>query len=111
MEDRRLPRNPCNGVKAPRRPHRQRGYLSHQQVEELARAVASNPEAVRFLAYTGLRWGEMAALKVENFDMLRRRVNVVQGVAEVKGSLVWSTAKNHERRSVPFPAFLRTDGR
>jgi integrase len=38
--------------------------------------------------------------------MLRRRVNVVQGVAEVKGRLVWSTAKNHERRSVPFPSFL-----
>ncbi len=33
-------------------------------------------------------------------------MNVVQGVAEVKRTLVWSTAKNHERRSVPFPAFL-----
>jgi integrase len=106
VEDRRLPRNPCTGVKAPRRQHRQRGYLTHQQVEDLAQAVRSNPEVIRFLAYTGLRWGEMAALKVENIDMLRRRVNVMQGVAEVKGTLVWSTAKNHERRSVPFPAFL-----
>lgn len=29
-----------------------------------------------------------------------------RGVAEVRGELVWSTAKNHERRSVPYPAFL-----
>lgn len=106
VEDRRLARNPCSGVKAPRRQHRQRDYLTHQQVEELAQAVRSDPEVIRFLAYTGLRWGEMAALKVENFDMLRRRVNVVQGVAEVQGRLVWSTAKNYERRSVPFRAFL-----
>jgi len=34
----------------------------------LARAVASNPEVIRFLAYTGLRWGEMAVLKGDNFD-------------------------------------------
>jgi integrase len=104
VEDRRIPRNPCAGVKAPRRAHKQRGYLTHEQVEQLAQAVSLRPEVVRFLAYTGLRWGEMAALRVENFDMLRRRVNVVRAVAEVKGRLVWSTAKNHERRS--FPSFL-----
>ncbi|ADG97577.1 integrase family protein [Segniliparus rotundus DSM 44985] len=106
VEDRRIPRNPCAGIKAPRRAHKQRGYLTHAQVEQLAQAVSLRPEVVRFLAYTGLRWGEMAALRVENFDMLRRRVNVVHAVAEVKGRLVWSTAKNHERRSVPFPSFL-----
>ncbi|MFC8385831.1 site-specific integrase [Nocardia sp. NPDC057272] len=64
---------------------------------------------IRFLAYTGLRWGEMAALRVSNFDMLRRRVNVLEAVAEVRGKLVWSTAKNHERRTVPFPEFLAAD--
>ncbi len=58
------------------------------------------------MAYTGLRWGEMAALRVSSFDMLRRRVNVLEAVAEVKGKAVWSTTKNHERRSVPFPKFL-----
>ena len=105
VEDRRIPRNPCAGVKAPRRVHKQR-VSDHAQVELLARSIDSNPEVVRFLAYTGLRWGEMAALKVADFDMLRRRVNVVQAVAEVRGELVWSSAKNHERRSVPFPKFL-----
>jgi integrase len=64
---------------------------------------------VSFLAYTGLRYGEMAALAVADFDMLRRRVQVHRSVTEVKGKLVWSTPKGHERRSVPFPRFLTED--
>jgi integrase len=96
VDDRRIPRNPCTGVKVPRRQHRPRGYLTHQQVEVLAEEVGDYATVVRFLAYTGLRWGEMAALRVESFDMLRRRVHIRQAVAEVGGRLVWSTAKSHE---------------
>jgi integrase len=69
-----------------------RELLAHLAVvvgHDVSLAAASNPEVIRFLAYTGLRWGEVAALKVENFDMLGRRVNVVQGVAEVQGHLVY----------------------
>ncbi|MGW5109147.1 tyrosine-type recombinase/integrase [Nocardia sp. NPDC004123] len=106
VEDRHIVRNPCAGVKLPRRTHRARGYLTHVQVEQLAREVSEAPTAIRLLAYTGLRWGEMAALKVSSFDMLRRRVNVLEAVAEVQGRIVWSTTKNHERRSVPFPKLL-----
>jgi integrase len=107
VEDRRIARNPCAGVKAPRRTHRPRGYLTHEQVELLAGTVGGADAAVvRFLAYTGLRWGEMAALRVSAMDMLRRRVHIHKAVAEVRGKLVFSTPKSHERRSVPFPAFL-----
>ncbi|WP_433600748.1 tyrosine-type recombinase/integrase [Nocardia sp. CA-135953] len=106
VEHRQLPRNPCTGVKLPRRKHKRRGYLTHVQVHQLAGEVTENSTAVRLLAYTGLRWGEMAALKVASFDMLRRRLNVLEAVAEVEGKLVWSNTKNHERRSVPFPKFL-----
>ncbi|WP_051152748.1 tyrosine-type recombinase/integrase [Nocardia niigatensis] len=106
VEDRQIPRNPCARVKLPKRTHRARGYLTHVQVEQLAREVTEMPTAMRFLAYTGLRWGEMAALKVSDFDMLRRRVNIHEAVAEVKGKAVWSTTKTHARRSVPFPKFL-----
>ncbi|MGO9031104.1 site-specific integrase, partial [Mycobacterium sp.] len=95
----------CEGVRLPKRQHADRGYLSHVQVAALAVAVDRQGEVVRFLAYTGLRWGEMAALRVQDFDMLRRRVNVSRSVTESSG-LVWSTPKTWERRSVPFPAAL-----
>ncbi|MBY0288122.1 MAG: site-specific integrase [Mycobacteriaceae bacterium] len=108
VEDSRIPRNPCVGVKLPKRQHSDRGYLSVRQVTVLAEAVERQPEVVRFLAYTGLRWGEMAALRLCDFDMLRRRVNVSRSVTE-SGGLVWRTPKTHERRSVPFPAVLSTE--
>jgi integrase len=105
VEDGRIPRNPCEGVRLPKRKHADRGYLSHAQVATLAAAVERHAEVVQFLAYTGLRWGEMAALRVCDFDMLRRRVNVSRSVTE-SGGLVWNTPKTWERRSVPFPAVL-----
>jgi integrase len=52
----------------------------------------------------------MAALRVCDFDMLRRRVNVSRSVTEASGAgLVWSTPKTWERRSVPFPAALAAE--
>jgi hypothetical protein len=92
LEDNRVARNPCIGVQLPKRKHADRGYLTHSQVAALAAAVEYRPEVVRFLAYTGLRWGEMAALRVGDFDMLRRRVNVSRSVTEFNG-LVWSHAE------------------
>ena len=105
LEDNRIARNPCDGVRLPKRQHADRGYLTHAQVSALADAVDRQPEVVRLLAYTGLRWGEIAALRVCDFDMLRRRVNVSRSVTE-SGGLVWSTPKTWERRSVPFPASI-----
>ena len=105
VEDNRVARNPCDGVKLPKRKHADRGYLSHEQVAALASTIKRDPQVVRFLAYTGLRWGEMAALRVQDFDMLRRRVNVSRSVTE-SGGLHWSTPKSWERRSVPFPTAL-----
>jgi integrase len=105
LEDNRIARNPCDGVRLPKRQHADRGYLTHAQVSALADAVDRQPEVVRLLTYTGLRWGEMAALRVQDFDMLRRRVNVSRSVTESVG-LVWSTPKTWERRSVPFPASI-----
>jgi integrase len=123
VENRQITRNPCEKVLGPRRKHADRGYLTHSQVAALAESISVRSyvlrggrtvdvvhddfgTVVKFLAYTGLRWGEMAALKVGSFDMLRRRVNITEAVAEVKGHVVWDTPKGHERRSVPFPAFL-----
>jgi integrase len=83
-----------------------RGYLSAEQVDELAALCGEDAIVIYFLSYTGLRWGEMAALKVKRIDMRRRRIDVAEAVTEPTGAIVWGTPKNHERRSVPFPAFL-----
>jgi integrase len=58
------------------------------------------------LAYTGLRWGELAARRVEDVDSERRCLNVNQAVTEVGRNLIYGTRKNHGRRSVPFLKFV-----
>ncbi|BCO39643.1 hypothetical protein MINTM001_07820 [Mycobacterium paraintracellulare] len=90
----------------PARTNPHRSGVNQTGGRPLATALARDGIVIRFLAYTGLRYGEMAALKVRDFDMLRRRVNIRESVTEVRGKLTWSTPKNHERRSVPFPRFL-----
>jgi integrase len=62
---------------------------------------------VLVLAYTGLRWGELAALQVSRLDLLRRRIQVAESVTELSdGRLNWGLPKSHERRWVPVPRFL-----
>jgi integrase len=61
------------------------------------------------LAYSGLRWGELAALRVRDVDLLRGRLSVRRAVTEVNGRLVWTTPKDKEARSVPVPSFLRDE--
>jgi integrase len=64
---------------------------------------------VLVLAYCGLRWCEMAALRVTSIDFLRRRLVVAEAMTEVHGHLVWGTPKSHEARSVPIPRTLIDD--
>lgn len=107
VRDRRLPSNPAAGTSLPETNERRRRYLTAGQVEELAVAAGKGRPVVFVLAYCGLRWSELAALRVENVDLLRRRLDIAQAVTEVNGGqLVWNTPKNHERRTVPIPRFL-----
>jgi integrase len=106
VRDGRLSRNPADGLKLPRIVKQKHGYLTHAQLHHLASLAGKDGDLVLFLAYTGLRWGEAAALRVKDLDMLRRRVNVDQAVTEVGAELIYGTPKNHSRRSVPFPSFL-----
>ena len=70
VKDDRLMRNPAAGA-SPRVNAAERMYLSHEQVHGLAEACGSHRLVVLFLAYTGVRFGEMAALRVGRLDLMR----------------------------------------
>ena len=135
LETGRLARNVAEKVNLPRPIKHERRYLTHSQVEDLARACGypADPSkhssfdtrsnemyrlVVLFLAYTGVRFGEMAALEVKRIDLTRRRAVIVESVTPVQGKgLVWGTPKSNQRREVSIPSFLvndlaaRVDGR
>lgn len=103
----RLHANPARGVALPRVRAAEKRYLTHEQVDLMAAEVGPDwAVLVYLLAYTGLRWGEAAALKVGRLDLDRRRVSVVESVTPVQGVMVWGSTKTHERREVPLPRFL-----
>ncbi|HEX5494541.1 MAG TPA: tyrosine-type recombinase/integrase, partial [Mycobacteriales bacterium] len=127
VKDGRLARNVATGVNLPRVGKHEHLYLTHEQVEDLAHACGypNDPSkhssydtrtnktyrlVVLFLAYTGVRFGEMAALKVARLDLHRHRAIIAASVTPVRGQgLVWGTPKSHERREVPIPPFLVTE--
>lgn len=107
VQDRRVGSNPCDGVDLPRTRKREMRFLTHGQVDELA--VAAGPQwstLVLTLAYCGLRWGEAAALRRRDVDVLRRRLHVRESLAIVDGELHFGPTKTHQTRQVPTPAFL-----
>lgn len=108
VKDQRVSKNVARGVALPKKKAKGKPYLTHAQVEQLA-AASSKPTIVRFLAYTGLRWGEMAGLHVEHMDTEKRRVSVVQNAVTVGSHIEVGTPKTHEARTVPYPAFLDTE--
>lgn len=102
----KLAANPAVAVKKPKQAIKRRRYLNGHQVELLAQAAGDAFDVVMVLAYCGLRFGELAALRVGAVDQLRRRLRIEESVTEVNGRLEWGTPKDHQRRSVPYPAFL-----
>lgn len=102
----RLAVNPARDLSLPKQALARRRYLSAAQVEALADAAEEHALKVYVLAFCGLRIGELAAVRVRHVDVLRRRFRVEESVTEVNGELVWSSPKDHQRRSVPFPEFI-----
>jgi integrase len=107
VRDRRLPSNPAAGVDLPRLRRKEHRYLDHGQVAALAEACGPYRVLVATLAYTGLRFGEAAALRVKRVDLLRGRLRITEAMTEVNGVAVFGSPKTHQHRNVPVPAFLR----
>ena len=93
-------------------------YLTAGEVAALARACGDQGDVVSILAYTGLRFGELTGLNVEDVDLNARRIRVRRSITQVGGKLVEGNPKSKAgRRSVPIPQRLvpilkgRIDGR
>jgi integrase len=107
VKDNRIARNPADGVRLPRSTQPVKRYLTHEQVALLADAAGDHGLLIRVLAYTGVRFGELAALRVSHVDLMHRRLHITESVTEVRGKAVFGTPKTHQHRSVPIPRWCR----
>lgn len=123
MERRYIVANPNTSVRLPRIGRRAIDIspLTHPEIKRL---VAEIPEhyrlAVLLDAYTGLRAGELWALRRRNIDLLHRVVTVESALKEVSrkeadavpppdrigGCLIIGGTKSYRERKIKIPAFL-----
>jgi integrase len=55
-------------------------------------------------AYSGMRWGEHAALTADRVDPVRRRISVDRQVVELRSELIETLPKGRRRRVTMYPA-------
>lgn len=116
---RKLRANPCDrSIERPSIENRERLTLSSTEVEQLADAISYRPATskhsqprnrpdlglyVRFAAYTGLRAGEIGAMRVRHLDLNAGSVSVEEAVSDVAGKLVTGPPKTRNgTRVVPL---------
>ncbi|MBL3699280.1 site-specific integrase [Leucobacter luti] len=105
VQDGAVHSNAARGVRLPAKTRKPVVYLTHQQVELLA-TESTQPDLVRLLAYTGLRWGEAAALRVKHLELPKSRIRIEDNVVKVKGENKFGTPKSGASRIVPIPDFV-----
>ncbi len=103
--------NPCDGSRVPASPRAEMVFLTPEQIEALATTIDGRyATLVRLAAYTGLRAGEICALRVGRVHFGTGRITVAESVTEVPvHGLYFSEPKTYERRTVTLPAFLVDD--
>lgn len=101
-------RTPCIGIALPRQTsHEEMHFLSAAQVAELAEAIDPRYRALIYTAaYTGLRWGELAGLKIDRVNLLRGTIDVREALTEVNGHVDIGPTKTGKQRVVSMPRFL-----
>lgn len=77
VEERLIAESPCRKVELPGIPSSNKRFLTHDQVADLAGSMVERYSPLVFtVAYMGLRWEEVAALRRTRVDLLRRQMMV-----------------------------------
>lgn len=101
-------KNTAKGIKLPPEDAREMRFLEPDEVVALADAIGPHfRPMVLSAAYVGLRFGELAGLRLRNVDLLRHKIKVEEQLAEIHGQLVFGPPKTKAGvRSVTMPATL-----
>lgn len=107
VDDGLIMRHPARDVTLPKKPKGTHEYLTVDQLNFFLTHVHEyHRPFARFLAVTGLRYGEAAALQGKHINRARGRISVeqtmfYQKVEEGRGEYSTGEVKTYEKRSVP----------
>jgi integrase len=103
-----IPRSPARDISLPRQSQPEMRFLTPQEVVSLAEAIDPRYRVMVYTAaYTGLRLGEITALRRQDVNFLRRHLRVERTLTEVQGELRFADPKTEaSRRTIQLPEFL-----
>ena len=115
----RIEKNPCVKVRLPKSKEKEIKVFTRAEQERLEKAIISSNDSrtigVLICLYTGIRIGELCALRWENVDIKNKRLNIKLSLNRVnlydeekaKTQLVFEEPKTvKSKRLLPFPDFL-----
>lgn len=105
MKDGVIRANPARGVDTPAKPKPKQVYLTPTQLEALA-GEAKHPEIIWVLGTVGLRWGELAGLRIRHVNVLRGRLQIEEAATTNGGAVDVGPTKTGEVREVAVPRFV-----
>lgn len=117
MRNDAITRNPADGIRIPRGERQEMQFLTPDEINDLAHEISHPPRSqrhqqktyeeygllVRVAAWSGLRAGEIGALRVGRVEPTTGRLEVAESVGEIRGELVYGPPKTYSRRSVALP--------
>jgi integrase len=96
-------------IRLPRILNTEQRFLTAVEVERVADAIGPYfAPLIYSAAYLGARWGELAGLKRDRVNLLKRQVTITGTLEEVAGRLRYSeeTKTSASRRQISIPPFL-----
>ena len=105
-----IARTPCRGIRMPAHTRREIRFVSPKELGRLADATPVEYRAMIYVAgVLGLRWSEVAGLRVGRFDLRAHTLRVVETLAEVEGKVAFAEVKSPaSRRTITMPRFITT---
>lgn len=113
LRHRMIPASPCTAVEKPRLIRKEQSFLLPEQVAAIVQELDKVPPyglLAKTAAYSGLRAGELAALRIGDVMLMRpgyEHLRVQRTVSRVGGEWVFAQPKSaNSVRDVPLPGFL-----
>ena len=103
----RIARNVARGAALPEIRHKEAHFFERHDVDRIIEGVPAEYRGfIAVQGVLGLRFGEAAALRRRSVDLLHRRLEVAESLAEIGGNLTFGPTKTHAARKVPLPPSL-----
>jgi integrase len=99
--------NPADGASIPRASRNEMRFLTPAEIQQLVDEIPERHRSlVLTLAYTGIRQGELTALRRRRINLLRRELVIAESATDVHGQKIFGETKNRQARTIAMPMFL-----